>query len=192
MDTRSPGGRRWRGAAAAAALAVAGAAWAADWLPIASDGIHDPESPGLRVLQEPAEALGGLPRDTAGNKVDWMRALERGLIRPRSNIDPGTTVRLRTTEVLLKNTSNAFMVRFPHRQHTAWIDCVSCHDGLFEMKAGATRLNMLMILSGEKCGQCHGAVAFPLTECARCHSVARGSAAAAAFGTGLVRDPGPP
>jgi hypothetical protein len=24
---------------------------------------------------------------------------------------------------------------------------------------------------GEHCGRCHGAVAFPLTECTRCHSV---------------------
>jgi c(7)-type cytochrome triheme protein len=175
-----------------ALAAAAGAVWGSEWLPIAKDGIHDAASPALRALQEPAEALAPLPRDTAGNKVDWMRALERGLIRPRASIDPGTTVRRRTTEVLLKNTSNAFMVRFPHRQHTAWIDCVSCHEGLFEMKAGATRLNMLMILSGEKCGQCHGAVAFPLTECARCHSVARDSPAAAAFGGGLVREPGPP
>jgi len=189
---RGPEDSRWRRAAAVILAAAAGAAWASDWLPLAQDGIHDPASPALRVLQEPAEALSSLPRDTAGNKVDWMRALERGVIRPRASIDPGTTVRLRTTEVLLKNTSNAFMVRFPHRQHTAWIDCVSCHDGLFETKAGATRLNMLMILSGEKCGQCHGAVAFPLTECARCHSVARDSAAAAAFGAGLVRDPEKP
>ena len=29
------------------------------------------------------------------------------------------------------------------------------------------------ILQGEYCGQCHGAVAFPLTQCLRCHSVSR-------------------
>jgi hypothetical protein len=50
-------------------------------------------------------------------------------------------------------------------------------------------MNMLQILSGEKCGQCHGAVAFPLTECARCHRVPRGSPEAAAFGAGNVREP---
>jgi hypothetical protein len=32
---------------------------------------------------------------------------------------------------------------------------------------------MLHILEGKQCGQCHGAVAFPLTECARCHNTAR-------------------
>jgi hypothetical protein len=30
---------------------------------------------------------------------------------------------------------------------------------------------MQKILDGEQCGVCHGAVAFPLTECRRCHSV---------------------
>ena len=41
----------------------------------------------------------------------------------------------------------------------------------FVEKAGANKLNMQAILNGEQCGLCHGAVAFPLTECNRCHSV---------------------
>jgi hypothetical protein len=47
------------------------------------------------------------------------------------------------------------------------------------------------VLSGEKCGLCHGAVAFPLTECNRCHSVQRDSPAHLAFGKSLVREAGP-
>lgn len=191
MATLRPSARPWRIAVAALAALVAGLALAAGWKTIAADGIHDPSSPAIALLQEPGEALAALPRDGAGNQVDWMAALDRGLIRPRSSVSPGFEVRMRTTEVLRRETANQLMVVFPHRQHTAWIDCVTCHDGLFEMKAGATRMNMLQILSGEKCGQCHGAVAFPLTECARCHRVRRGSAEAAAFGTGIVRDPGP-
>jgi len=66
------------------------------------------------------------------------------------------------------------MVRFPHRQHTEWLDCSNCHEKLFASKAGGTRaVNMFQILQGEYCGLCHGAVSFPLTECKRCHSVAR-------------------
>jgi c(7)-type cytochrome triheme protein len=166
-----------------AALAVAAAA---RWKPLAADGVHDPAAPAIGVLQEPAEALATLPPDTAGNMVSWMRALDEGHIAPRTNILPETKVNLRTTDVLLKNTGEMHMVRFPHRQHTAWLDCSNCHDQLFAQQAGATKINMFLILQGEKCGLCHGAVAFPLTECARCHSVPRGSDAAAAFGRGLV------
>jgi c(7)-type cytochrome triheme protein len=66
------------------------------------------------------------------------------------------------------------MVRFPHRQHTEWLDCSNCHEKLFISKAGANKgVNMFQVLQGEYCGLCHGAVSFPLTECKRCHSVER-------------------
>ena len=48
---------------------------AAEWLTLQEDNLHDPEAPALEVLQQPAEALSVLPPDTAGNKVDWVRAL---------------------------------------------------------------------------------------------------------------------
>jgi c(7)-type cytochrome triheme protein len=167
------------------ALALAATA---QWLSIAADGLHDPSSPAIGVLQEPREAFASLPPDNAGNQVRWMQALDQGHIQPRTNIQQETVVKLRTTEVLLKNTGEMPLVLFPHRQHTAWLDCSNCHDHLFAQTAGATRINMFLILQGEKCGLCHGAVAFPLTECARCHSVARGSAEHLQFGKSLVRE----
>jgi c(7)-type cytochrome triheme protein len=185
----------WRVAGTLAlALGIDGAAFAATtWLKLAADGVHDPASPALRFLQEPGEALAPLPRDTVGNQVNWMKALESGAIKPRSTIDAVAPPRMRHTEILLRNTANQPMVIFPHRQHTAWVDCVSCHSGLFEMKAGATKFTgMFRVLSGEKCGQCHGAVAFPLTECRRCHSVMRGSDAERAFDGKILRDTGGP
>ena len=160
----------------------------ARWLTIAADGVHDPRSPAIGVLQEPGEALASLPPDTAGNQVRWMQALDRGEIQPRTNIQPETIVKLRTTEVLLKNTGEMPMVRFPHRQHTAWLDCSNCHEQLFAQTAGTTRINMMLILQGEQCGLCHGAVAFPLTECQRCHTVPRGSPEHLEFGKSLVRE----
>lgn len=180
------GARRGRLLAAAGLLAVAAIA-AERWKPLANDGIHDPTSPALAVLQQPAEALSTLPPDTAGNKVSWVKALDEGKIAPRTNILPETKVDLRTTEVLLRNTGEMPMVKFPHRQHTAWLDCSNCHDQLFAQKAGATRINMFLILQGEKCGLCHGAVSFPLTECLRCHSVERDSPEAQSFGKSLVK-----
>jgi c(7)-type cytochrome triheme protein len=152
---------------------VAGVAWAATWIPLAKDGIHDPAGPAIDVLQQPREALSVLPPDTAGNQVRWVKALEDGHIKPRTHVLVRTEMQTRDTEVLLKNTGEMPMVKFPHRPHTAWLDCTNCHDEMFKRVAGATKINMAMILRGEKCGVCHGAVAFPLTECARCHSVER-------------------
>lgn len=166
-----------RRALAVIALLVAAAGSAAStqaqrrWAPLAKDGVHDPASPALRQLQEPAAALAALPADSAGNLVDWVAALERGTIRPRTNVRPETAVRVLESDVIVSRYRSMQAVRFPHRQHTLWLDCSNCHDALFKPVRGGNRFSMQAILDGEQCGVCHGAVAFPLTECNRCHSV---------------------
>jgi c(7)-type cytochrome triheme protein len=162
-------------AAAAVLAATALAASAPIWRPLEKDGIHDPRGPGITLLQQPAEALAVLPRDTAGNMVRWVQALDSGAIDPRSNILPGTEVRLRTDDLIIAKYGSMPAVKFPHRQHTLWLDCSNCHDQLFKPVAGANTFSMMAILNGEQCGLCHGAVAFPLTECNRCHSVPNAS-----------------
>ena len=160
------------------ALALAGAALAAApslWQRLEADGIHDPRNPGLALLQQPAEALAPLPRDSAGNLVDWVRAIESGAIQPRSQLRPETEVRVRDDALIIARYGSMPAVRFPHRAHTLWLDCSNCHDRLFKAKAGANQFSMTAILNGEQCGVCHGAVAFPLTECNRCHSVPNAS-----------------
>lgn len=170
--------RRWR-ALLACALALllvllAGLACAAERALLAKDGIHDPANPAIRLLQEPRDALAKFPADAVGNRVRWVKALEQGLIAPRTNILPGTAIRVLDHDVIMPRTGEMPMVKFPHRQHTEWLDCSNCHEHLFKSKAGATTaLNMFEVLNGEYCGRCHGAVAFPLTECNRCHSVVR-------------------
>lgn len=154
-------------------LAVADTALAGEWPPLARDGIHDPKSPAIGVLQEPRQALTPLPPDTAGNQVRWVEALEQGLINPRTNIRPETKIRVLDTDILMNTRGGMALVRFPHRQHTLWLDCSNCHEQLFKSRVGANRFSMFRMLQGEQCGQCHGAVAFPLTECNRCHSVPR-------------------
>jgi c(7)-type cytochrome triheme protein len=143
------------------------------WKSLRADGIHDPESPAVGILQEPEAALNTLSSDHVGNKVRWVDALEKGYITPRTNILPGTHVEVLDQDILMEDTAGMPIVLFPHRLHTEWLDCANCHDAIFERKAGATAVNMFSILQGNHCGQCHGAVAFPLTECQRCHSVAR-------------------
>lgn len=146
------------------------------WAPLSKDGIHDARSPAQKLLQEPAEALAPLPPDSAGNQVRWVEALRNGSIVPRSSLRPETVVRSLDTAIYMDRYGSMPIVRFPHREHTAWLDCSNCHNGLFVPKAGANDITMMRILQGEQCGRCHGAVAFPLTECTRCHNTPRASA----------------
>jgi c(7)-type cytochrome triheme protein len=170
--------RRGRGVALAVALSLAVVALAAVpslWRALKDDGVHDPASPAIGVLQEPSEALSQLPPDGAGNKVNWVQAIDSGAINPRTNILPETKVRIRDDAIIVAKFGSMPAVRFPHRQHTLWLDCSNCHDKLFKAQAGANRFSMQAILEGQQCGLCHGAVAFPLTECLRCHSVPNAS-----------------
>ena len=161
-------------ACALAALLAGALAQGAPRAALAKDGLHDPANPAITLLQQPGEALDRLPPDVVGNRVRWVKALEQGLIEPRTNILPDTKIRVLDLDVILPRTGEMPMVLFPHRQHTEWLDCSNCHEHLFKSKAGATvKLNMFEILNGEYCGLCHGAVSFPLTECKRCHSVVR-------------------
>lgn len=157
-------------------VVAAGSLYAAkkqQWISLATDGLHDPDSPAIGILQEPKEALSQLPPDTTGNKVLWVKALEEHYIEPRSALFPNTFVEVLDMDIIFDNTGEMPLVRFPHAQHTEWLDCKNCHDVIFKKKFRGTPINMFAILNGEFCGRCHGAVAFPLTECNRCHSVAR-------------------
>ncbi len=171
--------RRWRLATACgAAMFVIGGVLAAApplWRTLANDGVHDPRAPGLAQLQEPAQALTPLPRDTAGNLVRWVDAIDQGAIAPRTNLLPQTEVRVLDQDLIIAKFGSMPAVKFPHRAHTLWLDCSNCHNALFIDKAGANKFSMTAILNGEQCGVCHGAVAFPLTECNRCHSVPNAS-----------------
>ena len=142
------------------------------WQPLAADGVHNPASPAVKQLQAPGEALSKLPAGTSGNLVDWGAALQQGLIAPRAGADPksGTTATVFDNDILLNLKGSMPPVRFPHRAHTQWLDCSNCHSELFQMKSGASQISKLRMQDGEQCGVCHGAVAFPLTDCKRCHN----------------------
>lgn len=154
-----------------ATLAIATAAvGAGTWKSLRNDGLHDPENPALEVLQEPSEALGILAPDTAGNKVDWVRSLQQGLVRPRASLHDDREPVVLDTTILMKNTLDLPYVLFPHKPHTEWMACETCHESIFISQVDANPINMGSILDGKYCGLCHGAVSFPLTECNRCHN----------------------
>ena len=61
-------------------------------------------------------------------------------------------------------------VAFPHKQHTELLECANCHDAIFKPLKGSNPMSMAEIMLGQKCGVCHGSIAFPVTECRRCHT----------------------
>lgn len=142
---------------------------ASKWQALRSDGLHDRSNPAIDILQEPEEALAVLDPDAAGNKVNWVTSLQNGQIRPRAGLDDAARPEVLDQDVLMTNTLPLPYVKFPHKPHTEWMACANCHEQIFVSRAGANDINMARILEGEYCGVCHGAVAFPLTECNRCH-----------------------
>ena len=142
--------------------------------PPESDGIHDPTSDGTMMLQPPREAFADLPKSRSGNYVDWNRAIDEMLIAPRSDIhNPDATAIVLDLNIVREVKGSMPDVVYPHKQHTQWLDCANCHPAIFIPMKGANQISMASILMGEKCGVCHGKVAFPVSECRRCHSKAK-------------------
>lgn len=78
-------------------------------------------------------------------------------------------------DIVLNNFSDESGIRpiiFPHWFHRIRYSCKTCHSDLgFQMKAGASQINMLKIINGEYCGACHnGQVAWSIEYCELCHS----------------------
>jgi len=138
----------------------------------------------LEAIDSWEQALEIMPTDDA-HGVDWVRAATEGLIAPKfvppkgGPLEPPYTLDtialvssgfpdrplLDLDLQLVPEGKPFFAARFPHKAHTFWLNCSSCHPQAAEM-----RTDMDRILAGEACGKCHGKVAFqPEMECARCH-----------------------
>lgn len=146
-----------------------------EWnLPPMKDGIHDPENDGTAVLQPPKEAFDVMPKANSGNRVDWVQALEQGDIAPRyDRLDPDAKPVVMDLNIVREVKGSMPNVVYPHKQHTEWLDCSNCHPAIFIPQKGANQISMASILLGQKCGVCHGKVAFPVSECRKCHSQAK-------------------
>jgi len=137
----------------------------------AEDGIHDPASEGTLALQPPLQAYTGLPRSNAGNRIDWVAALSSKKITPRwDRVDAAADPVIMDLNIVREVKGSMPDVVYPHKQHTEWLDCSNCHPAIFLPQKGANQISMASIMLGEKCGVCHGKVAFPVSECRLCHS----------------------
>ena len=113
-----------------------------------------------------------LPKAKQGY-VDWVQALRQGVIHPKDTLtgDPNiSTMPALNFNIIFKAKGDIPDVVYPHLPHTEWLDCRNCHPAIFKMKAGSNPVTMEKIVQGEFCGRCHGKVAFPLSDCNRCHS----------------------
>lgn len=124
----------------------------------------------------------GLPLDRFG-LVDWAEAVRSKMISPVWSLDPDadqSTNRSRSTRILFRARSEFVAdVLFPHDVHSYWLQCKICHatrgGAIFEEKVGAVDIDMVGIGKGKWCGRCHDRVAFPISDCNRCHNHAKGA-----------------
>lgn len=120
------------------------------------------------------EYVKGYPRARYGNKVDWLKAEELGLVKLKDFIEghslkTKTLTQTKDIDIKSKEVGLADII-FSHKKHTIWNGCELCHPEIFGVKKGSTVYNMQDIFEGKFCGACHGSVAFPNTDCHLCHT----------------------
>lgn len=158
----------------AAAAAAAAAAQPGAQAAVVEDQAERPEIESILDWNKASELL---PKDDL-DEVDWTAALREGIIKPRASIaggvDPETKVF--KWDFYLAGPDPESDAYFPHSEHTRWLTCESCHPAIFPYRelgmAGSEdhAIYMDQLFAGEYCGKCHGAVAFVLDSCNRCHT----------------------
>lgn len=117
----------------------------------------------------------GLPIERFGNGIDWEKAEIKGLIKPADFVE-GVSIRRKSLTSpkdleLGSKVEGMPDIIFSHKKHAVWNGCELCHPEIFVgVKKGITKYSMAEIFNGKYCGACHTTVAFPLTDCQRCHS----------------------
>lgn len=124
-------------------------------------------------LTDFATFVAELPKGRFGNKVDWEAAEQSHKITLTDTL-PEVSVKRAALAVpkdysIEAKISGLPEIIFSHRKHATWNGCELCHPDVFTVKAGATKYSMQDIFAGRYCGLCHGSVAFPATDCQRCH-----------------------
>jgi c(7)-type cytochrome triheme protein len=123
---------------------------------------------------EPFLLKNPLAMTVAGNGVNWSQGIARGVLKPQTYIKNKSQDMSFEKELLLEAEMSIIPPAiFPHKAHTAWLDCDNCHPDLFNIKKKGTHFSMAEILKGNYCGVCHMTVAFPMDECKRCHPAMR-------------------
>jgi len=136
---------------------------------LVDSGIYSSDNESLSILQNPTEALADFPTNRR-HEIDWIKAIDEGLIVPRANIDGSEEMQVMDMDVIMEQTAMMPYVKFPHLAHTKWLSCENCHTEIFEPVKNGNPITMGKILKGEYCGRCHDRVAFSLFVCEKCHN----------------------
>ena len=146
------------------------------------DKLHDDSLEAVKKeLLPPKEGMAGLELDSFGNRIDWVKAFDKKQYAPISQItDDAPKQEILTNEIVIQSVGWTQDVIFPHKAHSEMMACNSCHlaqtfnKPFFVKKAGGNPMTMVEIQAGKWCGWCHSGntekVAFPLSDCQRCHS----------------------
>lgn len=119
-----------------------------------------------------------VPKDKYG-LVDWAKAVKDKIISPKYSIDPKAEPEEEPLDMDVNIVVKSDFVNdvvYPHSIHTYWLRCEACHEKIFKMAAGQNNMSMAGITTGQWCGRCHGKVAFPLSDCNRCHTKPKAAA----------------
>lgn len=116
-----------------------------------------------------------LPKETLGNGINWEKAEAEGLIKVIDNLE-GVSVKRASFKnqqdfSIKSKTEGMPQIIFSHTKHTVWNGCELCHPDIFVgVKKGISKYSMVELFDGKYCGVCHDKVAFPQTDCQRCHA----------------------
>lgn len=116
-----------------------------------------------------------LPKERLGNGVDWEKAEAEGKIKLTDTLEnipvQRKALKVREDFDLAAKTEGMPEIVFSHKKHSVWGGCESCHPDIFiGVKKGTTSYSMVELFAGRYCGACHGKVAFPTSDCQRCHT----------------------
>jgi c(7)-type cytochrome triheme protein len=115
-----------------------------------------------------------MPRQTLGNGIDWEKAEESGDLKLVDHLDKvslkKSNMKVQSDFALKAKVEGMPDIIFSHSKHTAWNGCEVCHPDIFiGIKKGASKYTMIELFDGKYCGVCHDKVAFPQSDCKRCH-----------------------
>ena len=116
-----------------------------------------------------------LPKDRFGNGVNWEKAAEDGQIKLVDHLE-GISISeaakpVQSDFAIKPKSAGMGEIIFSHKKHVLWNGCEVCHPEVFKGgKRGMQQYSMDDIKQKKFCGVCHGAVAFPLEDCGRCHA----------------------
>lgn len=144
-------------------------------------GLGDPSKPPSAAYKmgqgwhPTALSATGLPKDRYG-LIDWAKIVRENILKPRHSLDTSEEEMPPLKMDVLIPAKGDFVndVIYPHEMHTYWLKCEICHASvggpIFMPAAGSNQMTMVEIAQGKFCGRCHGKVAFPLSDCNRCHT----------------------